>query len=174
MYIIISIVFFLLLLFHSSLVAYENENEVICAVTSKIAKFTQKNNTEIKPYTITILHNQFGNLFTKIFKDIHVQNKNVKIEYIDNIQDLKPSNILFLFDTPADELNKILLFTKSKHLLTISTMRGFAKRGGMVQIYSYNQKLKLKINLDKVKQEEIYINSALLRLATIVKGDSHE
>jgi len=168
------IIFLLLLLFHSNLMAYEKENEVICALTSKIAKFTQKNNTEIKPYTITILHNQYGNLFTKIFKDIHMQNKNVKIEYIDNIEDLKPSNILFLFDTPTDELIKILLFTKNKHLLTISNMRGFAQRGGMVQIYSHNQKIKLKINLDKVKQEGIYINSALLRLATIIKGDSNE
>jgi len=53
-------------------------------------------------------------------------------------------------------------------------MRGFAQRGGMVQIYSHNQKIKLKINLDKVKQEGIYINSALLRLATIIKGDSNE
>jgi len=49
------IIFLLLLLFHSNLMAYEKENEVICALTSKIAKFTQKNNTEIKPYTITIL-----------------------------------------------------------------------------------------------------------------------
>jgi len=168
------IVLLILFFFHSGLLAYENENEVICVLISKIAKFTQKNNTEIKPYTITILHNQFGNLFTEIFKDIKIQNKNVKIEYINDIQDLKPSNILIIFDTSTDELNKILFFTKKKHLLTISTMRGFAQRSGMVEIYAYNQKLKLKINLEKVKQEGIYINSALLRLATIVKGDRNE
>jgi len=168
------LLFCLLLIFSSNIFAYENENKVICAITSKIAKFTQKNNSKITPYTITVFNNQFGNLFTEILKNIKIDNKDVQILYIDDITQLQPSNVLFIFDAPIDKLNKILSFIKNKHTLTMSTMRGFAQRGGMVQIYSQNQKLKLKINLESVKKEGIYINSALLRIATIVKGDKGE
>jgi len=168
-------VFVLLLLFAiTHLYAYEKESTVICAVTSKIAKFTQKNNPKIKPYTISVLHNRFGNLFKELFKDIQINGKDVQVSYIEDIYQLKPSNILFIFDTPPEELKKILIFIKGKHILTMSTMRGFAQRGGMVQIYVYNQKLKLNINLQNVKDEGIYINSALLRIVHIIKGRENE
>lgn len=168
------IVFFILLFLYSNVIAYEEENKVICAITSKIAKFTQKNNSEINPYTITVLNNQFGNLFTEMFKEIQVNDKDVQIFYIDDINQLQSSNVLFIFDTPIDELTKIFSLIKNKRILTISTMRGFAQRGGMVQIYSQNQKLKLKINLDSVKKEGIYVNSALLRIASIIQGDKND
>jgi hypothetical protein len=160
----------ILLLVYTNIFAYVQENRLVCAVTSKIAKFTQKNNSDINPYTITILHNKYGSLFTDLFKEIKINNKNVQILYIDDIHKLKESNVLFIFDTPIKELNEILSFIKNKHILTISTMRGFAQRGGMIQIYAQNQKLKLNVNLDRVKKEKIYINSALLRIASIVKG----
>ena len=164
----------ILLLIYSNIFAYEEESKLICAITSKITKFTQKNNPEINPYVITVFHKQFGDLFTDLFKGIKINNKDVQILYIDDIYNLKQSNVLFIFDTPTDKLNEILSFIKNKHILTISTMRGFAQRGGMIQIYSLNQKLKLNINLTAVKKEDIYINSALLRIASIVQGDTND
>ena len=62
----------ILLFIHSNMFAYEEENKLICAITSKIAKFTQKNNSEINPYTITVLNNKFGDLFTDLFKEIKI------------------------------------------------------------------------------------------------------
>lgn len=168
------ILIFALFFIHSNVFAYEEENKVICAITSNFAKFTQKNNSDITPYTITVLNNQFGDLCTNMYKEIKVNNKDIQVLYIDDIHNLKQSNILFIFDTPIDELNEILSYMKNKNILTISTIRGFAQRGGMVQIYSQNQKLKLKINLDIVKEEGIYIHSALLRIASIIKGGTHD
>ncbi|MFK5892793.1 MAG: YfiR family protein [Pseudomonadota bacterium] len=168
------ILLFALFFIHSNVFAYEEENKVICAITSKIAKFTQKNNSDINPYTITVLNNQFGDLCTDMYKDTKINNKDVQVLYFDDIHNLKQTNILFIFDTPIDQLDEILSYIKNKHILTISTMRGFAQRGGMVQIYSQNQKLKLKINLDSVKQEKIYIHSALLRIANIIRGDRND
>ncbi len=165
------IYFFLLLLIHTSLFAYENEDRVICALTSKVAKFTKNNNSKLNPYTITVLHNKFGTLFTDIFKNVTINGKDVKILYIEDIKNLQKTNILFVFTTHINELNQIFSSIKDKNILTISNMRGFAQRGGMVQIYSQNQKLKIKINLKKVNEEDIYIHSALLRIASIVQGD---
>ena len=164
----------LLLLIYTSVFAYEQESELICAITSKMAKFTRENNTKINPYTITVLHNQFNHLFSKTFKNIKIYDKRVQILYINNIHNLQSSNILFFFDTPPNELDKVLNYIKGKHILTISTMRGFTQRGGMIQIYAKNQKLKLNINLDNVKKEGIYINSALLRIAHIIKGNEND
>lgn len=167
---LIVVVFFI----YAHLFAYEKESKVICALTAKMAKFTQKNNSNINPYTITILHNQFGNLFAELFRNIKIYDKNVQVIYIDDIDELQTSNILFIFDTAPQELDKILRDIEGKHILTMSTMRGFAQRGGMIQIYAKNQKLKLKINLDNVKKEGIYINSALLRIVHIIRGNDND
>jgi len=166
-------ILFLLLLHSLYLFSYEQESTLACLVTSKIAKFTQENNDALNPYTITVLHNQFGNQFDDIFKNITINNKKVKILYIDDIKSLKKSNILFIFDADPKELRKISTFIKDKHILTMSMMRGFAQRDGMIEIDAYNQKLKLKINLQNVKREHIYINSALLRIAEIIKNEDN-
>jgi len=166
-------ILFLLLIYSLYLFSYEQEKTLVCVVTSKIAKFTQQNNDEINPYTITVLHNQFGNQFDNIFKKITINNKKVKIIYIDDIKSLKKSNILFIFAAQPDELRKISAFIKGKHILTVSMLRGFAQRDGMVEIDAYNQKLKLKINLTNVKRENIYINSALLRIANIIRKEDN-
>ena len=52
-----------------------------------------------------------------------------------------------------------LIVTYEKNILTISDLRGFAQKGGIIQIYSMSQKLKLNINLQKAQKENIKIIS---------------
>ncbi len=165
----IVLILMIIVLFQVNLYAYEKEDRLIGAIMGNIGKFSYGNNTNIDPYTITVLNNQFSNMLDRLYRNAKINNKRVKIKYITKIRDIKPSSILYIFKTSPKELRHIFSYIKNKSILTISKIKGFAQRGGMVQIYKKDGKLKLKINLKAVKKEDIRMKASLLRIAQIVK-----
>ncbi len=71
----------------------------------------------------------------------------------------------------SKELSQILNKTKDRNILTISDTRGFAQRGGILQLYFVSQKLKLKVNTHSAKLQNIKIKPTLLRIASVVKEE---
>ncbi len=159
--------------FFSSLHAYESENKLEVVIIGKVAKFItwkEKNNTE--NFVITVLNNPYGSLFDETFSQKQIKNKNIVLKYIDNIDELQDTNILYIPVSKANELEDILRKVKSKNILTISSIRGFAEKQGIMQIYFVLQKVKLKINLDIAKSDDLQINASLLSIADVIKGNS--
>ena len=81
------------------------------------------------------------------------------------------TNVLYIPKVSTTELKKILKKIKNKNILTISDMRTFASRGGMIQILFYSQLAKLKINLKSAQQEKLQIRASLLQISDVIKGD---
>lgn len=155
----------------SSLYAYESQEKLQAAIIGKIAKFITWEDSSSEKFVITILNNDSGNTFEKLYKNKHIKGKKVEIKYISNINQLSFTNILYIPKVTSKELKNILNKSKSKNILTISDTRGFAEKNGMVQVYFISQKPKLKINLDIANQENLKIKSSLLKIADVVKGD---
>ena len=55
-----------------------------------------------------------------------------------------------------------------KSILTVSDIPRFANYGGMVELAKDQSRLRLKINLERVKQADITIAAPVLSLATLV------
>ena len=163
--------FFIVLLFFNSLNGYQLEDKLQVIITGKIAKFISWDSNNSETLDITVFNNKFGTYFDELYKDKKIKGKNVVINYIDRIEQIKNTHILYICNVDFNTLNNIFSYTKDKKVVTISDIRGFAQKGGMVQIYQKNQKLKLKINLDIVNQKNIQIKSSLLRIVDIV-GDN--
>ena len=162
---------FIFLLFFNSLNGYQLEDKLQVIITGKIAKFISWGDNTSKTLDITVFNNKFGTYFDDLYQDKKIKGKNVVINYIDKIEQIKDTHILYICDSDFNTLNNIFNHTKNKKIVTISDIRGFAQKGGMVQIYQKNQKLKLKINLNIVNQKNIKIKSSLLRIVDIV-GDN--
>jgi len=103
-------------------------------------------------------------------KKIH--NKPIELKYITNIDDLGTTNILYLPQSNTKNLLKILQKLQGKNILTVSDIRGFAEKKGMLQIYFVSQKPKLKINLDQAHKHKLKISLSLLRIADVIRGDA--
>ena len=149
---------------YNNLYAYEVEDKLKSIIVGKIAKFinwetSESNITTTLPY-VEVIH-----------KGKKINNKKIRIEYINNIENLKFTNILYISKATSAELSSIFNYIYEKNILTISDLRGFAQKGGIIQIYSLSQKLKLNINLKKAHKENIKIKASLLRVAKIVEGD---
>ena len=160
----------LILITSFSLQAYESEDELKVILIGKISKYISYKDKINDNFIITVLKNPFGDLFTSTYQNKTIKSKPVLIKYIQNIKDLSETHILYIPKLKAKELSSVLKTCHKKSIVTISDSRGFAQRGGLIQLYSVSQKLKLKINIYEAKQQNIKIEHTLLRIADVVKG----
>lgn len=150
--------------------AYESEDKIKAVLIGKLAKYIKwEDKKKSSSFIITILNNPYNDLFDKIYNNKKIHGKAVQIRYLDDIDALEDSDVLYISDRDTESLSQILALTSDKNILTISDMRGFAERKGVVQIYFTSQKAKLKINVDAAKEQNLKIKSSLLNIADIVK-----
>jgi len=154
----------------TSLFSYESENKIQALIVGKIAKFITWEDESSDTFVITMLHNSFGDTFDKVYKDKQIKGRNVEIRYITDIKDIKKTDVLYISNVTSTELDEILLKLKNTNILTISDLRGFAQKRGVVQVYFASQKPKLKINLISAKEQNLQIKSSLLQIADVIKG----
>jgi len=162
-------IFFLLI---SSLSAYQSEKYLEALIIGKVAKYVEWNTQETKDFIIAVLHNPFADILDTIYKHKTIHGKKVKLIYIDDIGELpQNTNILYIPQEDAAQLPDIIDKIKDKPILTISPIRGFAEKEGILQIYFVARKIKFKINLDIAKQNDLYIKSTLLRISEVLQKD---
>jgi hypothetical protein len=84
---------------------------------------------------------------------------------------IKQSSIIFIGQSDGAEYHQLLKSLGDKPVLTISDIPEFATTGGMIEIRQTDKKMAFVINLDTVKQADLYISSQLLQLANVITGE---
>jgi len=92
---------------------------------------------------------------TIIVKDIKKSNLKKKIEICD----------VLILDNSIKNIKDILSYSKERKILTISNNHDFIKKGGMLEIFIKNKKLRFKVNYSLAKSLGIRISSKVLSLA---------
>jgi len=164
--------FFLLFIITLTLHASLSEDKLKVMIIGRVAKYiVWPQEQTAKNFCITILDNPFSTLPDTLYKNKKINNKPVVISYIDDIKEIKRSDILYIPKSQTSQLQTILSYIKNKGIFTISDIKGFAEKKGMLQLYFVSRKIKLKINLDAVKKEHLNIRSTLLRIAKVIKEE---
>jgi len=166
-------IIFLLFFLTTFLFSYQTEEKLKAVVIGKVAKYVSWKDESSSNFVITVLDNPFGNMLENIYNNKKIHTKNIKLVYINNITDLPAdTKILYIPKKDSYELSMILQDISDKSILTISDIRGFAQKKGILQIYFFARKLRFKINLEVAKKNKLYIRSVLLHIAKIVKDES--
>ena len=170
------LIYALLLFFNMGMTlnAYESENKLKTAIIGKVAKYVTWSDETHSEFVITVLNNQYEDMFDKVYKDKKIKSKPVVIKYVESVEDINRTDILFVSQGNGDEVEQILKKIKNKEILSVSDLRGFAQRGGCLQLYFVGQKLKLKMNLESVKENEFKVDRTLLRVVDISKGEAQK
>lgn len=163
------VLFIILLSSFMHLHGYQSEDKLKAVIIGKVAKFISWQESQRDTFIITVLDSPLQDLLKKMHSKKSIKSKKVKIVHINNIDELEFTHILYIPSSKASSLKKILKKIKNKNILTISDIRGFAEKKGIVQIYFVSQKVKLKINLDVAREENLKIKSTLLAIATVIK-----
>jgi len=162
-------IFLILVIMFTTLNAYESEDKLKAVIIGKVAKYITWQDKNSENFTITILKNKNGDLFDKLYNGKKIAKKPVKIIYIDDVKELGETNVLYVSKNSSKDLNRILENINGKNILLVGDIRGFAEKGGTMQIYFASQKIKLRINLQSAKKDNLKFKSTLLRIADVIK-----
>ena len=159
------------ILLNVSLSAYESEDKLKTVIVGKVAKYISWNDCSSKTFVITVLNSSYSELFDEVYFDKKIKSKPVVIRHIDNIYDLGVTDILFISELGEFTLDEVFMMSKNRNILTVSDMRGFAQKGGNLQLYFVGQKLKLKMNVDAMQEEGFHVKRTLLKIVEVVEAE---
>jgi hypothetical protein len=118
-------------------------------------------------------HNPFGSALDEIIRGKTINNREVLARRISEMPDLKSCQLVFVSDREDGLLSEILNSLKGASALVVGESEGFAERGGGVQFFLEENKLRFAINVDAVQTARLTVSSKLLALARIVHDQGH-
>ncbi|HZP07138.1 MAG TPA: YfiR family protein [Terracidiphilus sp.] len=98
-----------------------------------------------------------------------VGGKPVAIKRLSRAQDAATCHILFINSAQSKDLAGILAAVDDSSVLTVSDIRDFSKRGGMIQFVLDGNRIRFEINLESAQKSRLVLASELLKVAVAVK-----
>ncbi len=132
-----------------------------------------------QPFVIGILGDDpFGKHIDRVVKDEGYNNRPIRIRRYPAIEDIKeaPCQVLFINRALKPEWPELKKRIGPYPILTVSDMEAFGQMGGMINIKTQINKIKIEINPDETRMAGLKISSKLLKVsrnvATVSKGGS--
>jgi hypothetical protein len=121
------------------------------------------------PFVIGILGDDpFGALLDDAVQNERLNGRKFVVERYHRVEDIKTCHILFISQSETRRLDKIVADLKGKPVLTVSEIENSAYHGVCVRLITENNKIRLRINTDSLKEANLVMSSRLLRVAQIV------
>jgi hypothetical protein len=94
----------------------------------------------------------------------------ISILRIDRISEIDRCHLLFIPRSQEDSLSELLPILKNKPLLTVSDIKNFARKGGMVELAKENDYINMYVNRKILNQAGLEIQDRFLKLAKLVSN----
>jgi len=155
------------------------EYQVKAAFLLNFAKFIEwPPNTfqnERSPMTVCVFgYDPFGSALDEIIRGKNIENHELLARRINEVPDLKKGcQLVFVSAREEKRLPEILNNLKGVSALVVGESENFAERGGGIQFYLENNRMRFVINVDAVQRAHLTVSSKLLALARIVHDPGH-
>jgi hypothetical protein len=154
------------------------EYEIKAAFIYNFAKFVQWPDETFEqprsPLVVCLIgQDNFGAALESIDHKI-AQGREVQVLRLVRLDDVRSCHILFISESERSRLATLLHAVAGAHVLTISDLDHFAEAGGMIGLYSLDDRIQFSINLQAAQGASLKISSQLLKLARIVQHDVRE
>lgn len=111
--------------------------------------------------------NPFGARLKDIVSGEKMNGHEVTVQYYDNVEDIGTCHILFINLSETNKREQVLERMKGRNILTVSDVSGFSAEGGMILLFTRDNKIRFEVNLEACRAAGLTISSKLLRLADI-------
>ena len=111
----------------------------------------------------------FGKRLDEIFAKRKDDERKVVLKRLSKLEELAHAHVVFLPQGEMERLSEVLKVTQQAGVLLIGESDGFAARGGAINFYTEEDKVRFEINPEAAKRQKLKISSDLLKLARIVK-----
>lgn len=149
------------------------EQELQVALLLKVAQFTQWPPSDDQDFKFCLYRGKGY----EVFKGSYKKQQNIgplPVRFVFLKQDtptylLNQCRILFITEGSAVETKQILRRASYSPTLTVSSLRGFASLGGMVELIKVKNRYNFRINLTPTKKSKLSIQAPLLEISTVIK-----
>jgi YfiR/HmsC-like len=149
------------------------EYQVKAAFVFNFAKFVEwpldTFKSENAPIVFCVFrHDPFGSALDEIIRGKAINNRAVLARRITDLPDLKSCQLVFISSVEYEHLSEVLKSLKGTSALVVGESEGFAERGGGIQFFPEDKKLRFAVNVDAIQRARLTVSSKLLALARIV------
>jgi hypothetical protein len=125
------------------------------------------------PFALCILgKDRFGPTLDATVQGERVQGRPFVVRRYAKPGAIDPScRILFISDSEATQLERIVATLSERSLLTVSDIDGAAEQGAIIQFTNDHNRLRLRINVGAARAAGLIISSKLLRRSEIVGAE---
>ena len=154
------------------------EYQVKAAFVFNFAKFVEwpvdTFKSENDPIVFCVFrHDPFGSALDEIIRGKAINNRAVLARRITELPDLKSCQLVFVSSVDYGHLSEVLKSLKGTSALVVGESEGFAERGGGIEFFQEDKKLRFAINVDAIQRARLTVSSKLLALARIVHDQVH-
>lgn len=114
-------------------------------------------------------NNPFGDFLNAVIKDEEYQDRKVNAVYISELKALAKCHILYVAESETYRLDKIIQASAKLPILTVSNIANFVNRGGMIEFYLRNNKVRFMIDPQTIRDVDLSVNANLLRVGDVVQ-----
>jgi hypothetical protein len=154
------------------------EYEVKAAFLYNFSKFVEwppdAFQSEKAPITLCVfLHDPFGSALDDVIRGKSSNNRQFVARRVSELRDLKTCQLVFVGDRENKRVPEVLNSLKGSSALVVGESQGFADRGGGIQFYMEDNKVRFSANVDALQRARLTVSSKLLALARIVHDKGH-
>lgn len=121
------------------------------------------------PLVIAVLGpNPFGDSLEAI-RGQSVNKRKITVEHYTRVDEIRRCHVLFVNAADRSQLEQMLNALGSQSILTVGDLPAFAENGGIIGLYTAQERIRYKINLKAARAARLEISSKLLRLGEVVK-----
>jgi hypothetical protein len=121
------------------------------------------------PIRIGVLgEDPFRGALEKVLRGETIRNRRVVVTHSHDLRELAQSHVLFVGKSERDRVAEVLSGLNSAPVLTVGETEGFARRGGTINFYLEDDKVRFEINPESTRERGLRMSSQLLALGRIV------
>ncbi len=155
---------------------FASEYEIKAAILFNLSQFvewpTNAFSSAESPLVIGVLgQSPFGKSLERAVEGEVVQKRKVVVRYGETLDGLGACHILFISRSEGRRGPEILRAIKGKSTLTVSDIERFAQSGGMINLVTAGDRVRMLVNVAQVEAAGLHASSKLLRIAELVKTE---
>src|SRR5690606_16999269 len=111
--------------------------------------------------------NPFSNYLNEIVRNETVDGHPIEVRPVTNSNEFANCHILFLNPGQKENMRELLDVAERYPVLTVSDHPDFDRAGGIIRLYTDQNRVRLRINISAAQEANLRISSKLLKVAEL-------
>lgn len=162
--------------------AADRENQLKAAFLYKFLFYVtwpeEKEPHGSEPFVIGIVgESPIDNILREATRDLLVRNHSIEVKLFADgkaQEEMKKTHLLFVSRKAASAREEVLKSIEGSSVLSVSDTDEFAKRGGMIELATRDEKIVFLLNVKAANAEKVNISSKLIKLGKVVDTEPGE